>query len=76
VSHVTGHYTSLGMLTEQGRLKDAAWVIGLLCSFCTGCMISGLFVGQSKFVAVQPYGKLMLAICFIEVVSTLLLSCK
>lgn len=75
VSHMTGHYTSLGMLSEQGRVRDTAWVFGLLLSFCIGCMISGALIGQSKFIAIQPYGKIMLSICFIEVVSTLLLSC-
>lgn len=75
VSHMTGHYTALGMLTEQERFRDAVWVFGLMVSFCIGAMISGASIGQSKFIASQPYGKMMLAVCFIEVISTLLLSC-
>eukprot|EP01127_Copromyxa_protea_P001844 TRINITY_DN11757_c0_g1_i1.p1 TRINITY_DN11757_c0_g1~~TRINITY_DN11757_c0_g1_i1.p1 ORF type:complete len:359 (-),score=70.91 TRINITY_DN11757_c0_g1_i1:130-1206(-) len=74
VSHATGHYTNLGVFTQRGSLTDAAWVFGLLLSFCVGCMVSGVFVGQSKFIASQPYGQMLLAIGFVEVLATLLLS--
>jgi len=72
VSHMTGHYTGVGLLLEQGRVIDSLIVFGLLVSFCSGAATSGMVIGQSKFIAVQPYGKMMLLVSFIEVASTLL----
>jgi uncharacterized membrane protein YoaK (UPF0700 family) len=73
VAHMSGHYTSLGISLEEGKMVDFLYILGVLLSFWFGCCLSGAVLGVNKFSPLRPYGSLLMIMCATECLSILVL---